>query len=172
MRALKNAVVTHKKPNAEMLKKRKAEMKSTKSNKAMKKDQNAPKRPATAFFIFMEEFRKTFKEKFPDAKAGPAVGKAGGEKWKSMSDAEKAPYAEKSLGRKAEYEIALEVYKKKLVTVFFSLSHFVPSASLCPNITRIALRPLKLKLKCQQNHRNQPLMSVMTESKKLALALS
>ncbi|XP_022971125.1 high mobility group B protein 3-like [Cucurbita maxima] len=114
MRALKNAVVTHKKPNAEMLKKRKAEMKSTKSNKAMKKDQNAPKRPATAFFIFMEEFRKTFKEKFPDAKAGPAVGKAGGEKWKSMSDAEKAPYAEKSLGRKAEYEIALEVYKKKL----------------------------------------------------------
>ncbi|KAL0536640.1 hypothetical protein IC582_025598 [Cucumis melo] len=108
MRALRNAVVTHKKPNAQKLKQRKAEMKSTKSKK---KDQNAPKRPATAFFVFMEEFRMMFKEQFPDAKAGPVVGKAGGEKWKSMSDAEKAPYAEKALKRKAEYEIALEAYK-------------------------------------------------------------
>ncbi|XP_022140698.1 high mobility group B protein 3-like [Momordica charantia] len=114
MRAQRNAVIARKKPNAEMLKQRKAEMKSTKSNKSMKKDQNAPKRPATAFFIFMEEFRKTFKEKFPDAKAGPAVGKAGGEKWKSLSDAEKAPYAEKALSRKTEYVIALEAYKKTL----------------------------------------------------------
>ncbi|XP_022944518.1 high mobility group B protein 3-like [Cucurbita moschata] len=97
MRALRNAVVTHKKRNAEMLKQKKSEMKSTKINKGMKKDQNAPKRPATVFFIFMEEFRKTFKEKFPDGKAGPAVGKAGGEKWKSLSDAEKAPCAEKVL---------------------------------------------------------------------------
>ncbi|KAA0053151.1 HMG1/2-like protein isoform X1 [Cucumis melo var. makuwa] len=90
-----------------------------KSTKSKKKDQNAPKRPATAFFVFMEEFRMMFKEQFPDAKAGPVVGKAGGEKWKSMSDAvrlrflilEKAPYAEKALKRKAEYEIALEAYK-------------------------------------------------------------
>ncbi|XP_031737208.1 high mobility group B protein 3-like isoform X2 [Cucumis sativus] len=111
MRALRNAVVTHKKPNPQKLKQRKAEMKSTKSKK---KDQNAPKRPATTFFVFMEEFRKTYKEQFPDAKAGPVVGKVGGEKWKSMSDAEKAPYAEKALKRKAEYEIALEAYKNNL----------------------------------------------------------
>ncbi|XP_038902242.1 high mobility group B protein 1-like [Benincasa hispida] len=114
MRALRSAVVSRKKLNAQMLKQRKTEMKSTKSKKATKKDQNAPKRPATAFFVFMEEFRKTFKEEFPDAKAGPVVGKAGGEKWKSMSDTEKAPYAEKALRRKAEYEIALEAYKKNL----------------------------------------------------------
>ncbi|KAH7533060.1 hypothetical protein FEM48_Zijuj04G0089800 [Ziziphus jujuba var. spinosa] len=59
-----------------------------------------------------EEFRKTLKENNPDIKSGPAVGKAGGEKWKSMSDSEKALYIEKALKRKAEYEKALEAYKK------------------------------------------------------------
>ena len=33
------------------------------------------------------EFRKTFKEENPDVKGVAAVGKAGGERWKSMSDA-------------------------------------------------------------------------------------
>ncbi|KAG7010731.1 High mobility group B protein 3, partial [Cucurbita argyrosperma subsp. argyrosperma] len=88
-----------------MLKQKKSEMKSTKINKGMKKDQNAPKRPATVFFIFMEEFRKTFKEKFPDGKAGPAVGKAGGEKWKSLSDANCCSGAE------AEIEMPTESQK-------------------------------------------------------------
>ncbi|KAG2717014.1 hypothetical protein I3760_03G154500 [Carya illinoinensis] len=98
---------------ARMLKKRKAE-KNTKKDKASKKDSDAPKRPSSAFFIFMEDFRKSFKENYPDQKSGPAVGKAGGEKWKSMSDADKAPYAEKALKRKADYEQAVRAYKTKL----------------------------------------------------------
>lgn len=51
-----------------------------------------PKRPAGAFFIFMKDFRKQFKEKNPKNKSMAAVGIAGGEKWKQLSDAEKAPY--------------------------------------------------------------------------------
>lgn len=33
------------------------------------------------------EFRTTFKEEHPDVKGVAAVGKAGGERWKSMSEA-------------------------------------------------------------------------------------
>ncbi|KAF5958058.1 hypothetical protein HYC85_005283 [Camellia sinensis] len=37
------------------------------------KDPNKPKRPASAFFVFMEEFRKTYKEKHPNNKSVAAV---------------------------------------------------------------------------------------------------
>ncbi|KAJ0718343.1 putative chromatin remodeling & transcriptional activation HMG family [Helianthus annuus] len=85
------------------------------------KDPNKPKRPASAFFVFMEEFRKQFKEEHPDNKSvaaeilllGVLVGKAGGVKWKSMSDADKAPYVAKAEKRKAEYEKNMTAYNKK-----------------------------------------------------------
>ncbi|KAL7224820.1 hypothetical protein ACSBR1_026161 [Camellia fascicularis] len=51
------------------------------------KDPNKPKRPASAFFVFMEEFRKMYKEKHPNNKSVAAVGKAGEDKWKSLSEA-------------------------------------------------------------------------------------
>ncbi|CAL2232867.1 unnamed protein product [Prunus armeniaca] len=58
-----------------------------KSKKAKKdKDPNAPKRPLTAFFLFMDDFRKSFKEANPDSKLVKTVAKEGGEKWKSMTD--------------------------------------------------------------------------------------
>ncbi|KAG7987865.1 hypothetical protein I3843_03G155700 [Carya illinoinensis] len=98
MRGPRTAAIAHKKPDAEMLKKRKAE-KNTKKDKASKKDSDAPKRPSSAFFIFMEDFRKSFKENYPDQKSGPA---------------DKAPYAEKALKRKADYEQAVRAYKTKL----------------------------------------------------------
>ncbi|GFP92590.1 high mobility group b protein 3 [Phtheirospermum japonicum] len=78
------------------------------------KDPNKPKRPASAFFVFMEDFRKTYKEKHPSNKSVAAVGKAGGDKWKSLSDAEKAPYIAKADKRKAEYEKTLLAYNKKI----------------------------------------------------------
>ncbi|EOY17822.1 High mobility group B1 isoform 3 [Theobroma cacao] len=65
----------------------KSSKKRTKNVKPAKKDPNKPKRPATAFFVFLEEFRKIYKQEHPKVKAVSAVGKAGGEKWKSLSDA-------------------------------------------------------------------------------------
>ncbi|XWS56711.1 hypothetical protein CRYUN_Cryun09bG0109100 [Craigia yunnanensis] len=74
--------------------KRKAALQADKSNKkrtnnvtSAKKDPNKPKRPPTAFFVFLEEFRIIYKQEHPKVKAVSAVGKAGGEKWKSMSTA-------------------------------------------------------------------------------------
>ncbi|KAL3525174.1 hypothetical protein ACH5RR_013546 [Cinchona calisaya] len=78
------------------------------------KDPNKPKRPASAFFVFMEEFRKQYKEKHPNNKSVAAVGKAGGDKWKSLSDAEKAPFIAKAEKRKTEYEKNLQAYNKRL----------------------------------------------------------
>ncbi|CAL5332033.1 unnamed protein product [Camellia sinensis] len=54
-----------------------------KKGKVAAKDPNKPKR---------EEFRKAYKEKHPNNKSVAAVGKASGDKWKSMSEAEKAPF--------------------------------------------------------------------------------
>uniref|UniRef100_K3XZK7 HMG box domain-containing protein n=1 Tax=Setaria italica TaxID=4555 RepID=K3XZK7_SETIT len=51
------------------------------------KDPNKPKRAPSAFFVFMEEFRKEFKEKNPKNKSVAEVGKAAGNRWKSLTDA-------------------------------------------------------------------------------------
>ncbi|CAF2256704.1 unnamed protein product [Brassica napus] len=83
-------------------------------SKAAAKDPNKPKRPASAFFVFMEDFRQTYKKDHPNNKSVAAVGKAGGEKWKSLSDAEKAPFVAKADKRKVEYEKTMKAYNKKL----------------------------------------------------------
>ncbi|XVF84013.1 hypothetical protein PTKIN_Ptkin16aG0540600 [Pterospermum kingtungense] len=100
--------------------KRKAALRADKSNKKpaknakpAKKDPNKPKRPPTAFFVFLEEFRTIYKQEHPKVKAVSAVGKAGGEKWKSLSKAEKAPYEAKAAKRKSEYEKLMAAYNKK-----------------------------------------------------------
>ncbi|CAL0300456.1 unnamed protein product [Lupinus luteus] len=75
------------------------------------KDPNMPKRPATAFFLFLDDFRKAFKEENPDSKDVKRVGKEGGEKWRSMTDEEKKPYLDKFAELKVEYEKAMATYK-------------------------------------------------------------
>ncbi|KAL0338199.1 UNVERIFIED_CONTAM: High mobility group B protein 3 [Sesamum angustifolium] len=91
----------------------KVDKRQAKKDKKAKKDPNKPKRPPSAFFVFLEEFRKTFKKENPNVKAVSAVGKAGGEKWKSLTDAEKAPYEAKAAKKKAEYEKLMNAYNKK-----------------------------------------------------------
>ncbi|KAL0903395.1 hypothetical protein M5K25_027770 [Dendrobium thyrsiflorum] len=84
------------------------EKRKTGSRKA--KDPNKPKRPPSAFFVFMDQFRKEFKEKNPENKLVSVVGKAGGNKWKSMSDVEKAPYVAKADKLKEEYQKKMRSY--------------------------------------------------------------
>ncbi|KAG6517854.1 hypothetical protein ZIOFF_021253 [Zingiber officinale] len=66
-------------------------------NTKAEKDPNKPKRPPSAFFVFMEEFRKTFKEKHPNNKS-VAV--------------DKAPYVTKAAKLKAEYTKKIATYNK------------------------------------------------------------
>lgn len=103
------------------IKKRKAVLKEAKPKKVRKskkatkaaKDPNQPKRPPTPFFLFLEQFRKTFKEDHPEAKGVAVVGKAGGEKWKEMTEFEKAPFITKAQQRKQDYEKDLAAYNKQ-----------------------------------------------------------
>ena len=81
-----------------------------KRGKTSAKDPNKPKRPASAFFVFIEEFRKQYKEEHPNKKSVSVVGKAGGGKWKSMTEAEKALYVEKAKKRKSEYNKKMQAY--------------------------------------------------------------
>ncbi|KAM0883653.1 hypothetical protein ACQ4PT_031496 [Festuca glaucescens] len=76
------------------------------------KDPNKPKRAPSAFFVFMDEFRKEFKEKNPKNKSVAAVGKAAGERWKSLSESDKAPYVAKANKLKGEYNKAIAAYNK------------------------------------------------------------
>ncbi|CAN1325378.1 High mobility group B protein 7 [Linum perenne] len=77
--------------------------KRTKKEKGAAKDPNKPKRPLTAYFIFMADFRKEYKEANPDCKEPKKVAKDAGEKWKSMSEEEKKPYIEKAAQLKADF---------------------------------------------------------------------
>lgn len=88
--------------------------KQTKKEKQAAKDPNKPKRAASAFFVFMEDFRKQYKEKNPNNKSVAAVGKAGGDEWKSMSAEDKKPFVEIADQRKEEYERKMKAYNKKL----------------------------------------------------------
>ncbi|KAG6407651.1 hypothetical protein SASPL_130647 [Salvia splendens] len=96
---------------AETKKKASAEKKKTKqtdSKPKKAKNPNGKKRPPTAFFLFMNDFRKSFKEANPDCKSVATVAKEGGEKWKSMNDDEKKVYTDRAAELKAEYQKASE----------------------------------------------------------------
>lgn len=62
------------------------------------------KRPPTAFFLFMKDFRVEFKTSHPDEKGVAAVGKAAGEKWRSMTEEEKKPYNDQAKELKAQLD--------------------------------------------------------------------
>merc|ERR1719295_1943439 len=75
------------------------------------KDVNAPKRPATAYFMWMSDNRDAVKKKNPDAPI-TEMSKILGDMWKELSDASKKKYQDKATAAKAKYDKALEKYKK------------------------------------------------------------
>ncbi|CAA0364294.1 High mobility group B protein 4 [Arabidopsis thaliana] len=87
-----------------------------KAGKKTKKDPNQPKRPPSAFFVFLEDFRKEFNLANPNNKSVATVGKAAGARWKSMTDEDKAPYVAKAESRKTEYIKNVQQYNLKLAS--------------------------------------------------------
>ncbi|XP_028776718.1 high mobility group B protein 2 [Neltuma alba] len=104
---------THSTVDGNRLKRKGAGAGSKRSRKPAK-DPNKPKRPPSAFFVFMSEFREQYKKEHPENKSVTAVGKAGGNEWKAMSDADKAPYIAKAEKKKAEYEKTIKAYNMRL----------------------------------------------------------
>ncbi|KAL5756600.1 hypothetical protein ACOSP7_021038 [Xanthoceras sorbifolium] len=86
-------------------------MKQTKKHE--KFDVKKPKKPPTAFFYFLEDFRKEFQEQNPDVKSMRDIGKACGEKWKTMTYEEKVKYYDIATEKRAEFDRAMADYIKR-----------------------------------------------------------
>lgn len=84
----------------------KTEMKGKKGKKKPK-DKNAPKRNLSAYFLFLAEFRQDN----PNFGLTEMSSKAGA-KWKSLTDAERAPFDKQAAADKVRYEREMEKYKK------------------------------------------------------------
>ncbi|XP_057526685.1 high mobility group B protein 7-like [Amaranthus tricolor] len=91
------------------------ESKPKKRKLSKAKDPNMPKRPMSGYFVFLEDFRKEYKEIHPDSKGVKEVAKEAGAKWKAMTDEEKKPYLDKAAELKVEYEKAMEAYNADIV---------------------------------------------------------
>ncbi|KAL6206836.1 hypothetical protein ACLB2K_024082 [Fragaria x ananassa] len=87
--------------------------KTKQKKKGAKVDPKMPKKPPTAFFYFLEDFRKEFQEQNPDIKTMRVVGKACGEKWKTMSYEEKVKYYDIAMAKRAEFDEAMSEYIKR-----------------------------------------------------------
>ncbi|KAJ0693279.1 putative chromatin remodeling & transcriptional activation HMG family [Helianthus annuus] len=85
----------------------------TAKKKSSKLDGDKPKKPPTAFFYFLEDFRKEFQEQNPDVKSMREIGKACGEKWKTMTYEEKVQYYDVATEQRAKFEKALADYAKR-----------------------------------------------------------
>ncbi|KAG5247615.1 hypothetical protein OIU76_029838 [Salix suchowensis] len=85
----------------------------SKTMKNKKFDAMKPKKPPTAFFYFLEDFRKEFQEQNPDVKSMREVGKACGEKWKTMTYEEKVKYYDIATEKRAEFDRAMSEYIRR-----------------------------------------------------------
>ncbi|XP_047323219.1 HMG1/2-like protein isoform X2 [Impatiens glandulifera] len=98
MRAPTAGSVAHKKLDSSLVKKLKADTGMKKEKVKKKKDSGAPKRPPSAFFVFMDDFRKTYKENFPENK--------------SVAN-DKATYIATAAKKKVEYDKLKEEFNRK-----------------------------------------------------------
>jgi len=74
------------------------------------KDQNAPKRSKTSYFLFGDSVREETKREHPD-KPITEIAKLIGAKWKTLSDDEKQPFSDEAARLKEIYTAELKRYK-------------------------------------------------------------
>lgn len=75
------------------------------------KDPNAPKRPSTPYFAFMNEKRAEIKRDNPDAGVAD-IGKIGGKLWSQLDDETKQGYTEEYQGKMEAWREEMAEYKK------------------------------------------------------------
>ena len=73
------------------------------------KDPNAPKRPLSSYFLFLNDNRVKYKEKFPECSNCELI-KVLGEAWSSLNPDEKVKYDEKAKVLRQEYVVKKEKY--------------------------------------------------------------
>jgi len=91
-----------------MPKEKRSSAKTTRTGKK-KKDPNAPKRGLSAYMFFANEQRENVRAENPGIAFGQ-VGKVLGERWKALSDKQRAPYEAKAATDKKRYEDEKAIY--------------------------------------------------------------
>merc|ERR1712241_536999 len=72
-------------------------------------DPNKPKRPPTAYFLFLADFRVRMANKGIEHKE---LLKMAGEEWRNLSSEDKVPYEKNALEESKKYEIAMTEYRR------------------------------------------------------------
>ena len=77
----------------------------------MAKDPNAPKKPATAYFLFMSDLRLRMKEEDNEiVKDVARFGKYAGDQWKELADDKKKKWTDKYAELMEEYNEKMKNY--------------------------------------------------------------
>lgn len=71
------------------------------------KDANRPKRPQSAYFLWLADFRARMKNKFVENKD---ILRAAGEEWRQMTTMAKAPYEVMAEEERRKYEVKMKEY--------------------------------------------------------------
>ena len=85
--------------------------------KAQGKDPAKPKRPQTAYFYFLADFRE--KSKGLQLKEGEKIPSLAGQAWQKMNKKEREPYLQKVAEDKKRYDKEIEAYKKNVGVAVF-----------------------------------------------------
>ncbi|KIP12760.1 hypothetical protein PHLGIDRAFT_81249 [Phlebiopsis gigantea 11061_1 CR5-6] len=93
---------------------RTAQRKAGKSRKGNLKDPNAPKKPLSAYFMFLQRIRSDpalVREVFGDETETTKQSVLAAAKWRSMTDDERKPFLAQAEQEKLEYESARKLYE-------------------------------------------------------------
>ncbi|KAJ7087408.1 putative HMG1 protein [Mycena crocata] len=93
---------------------RSAQRKAGKSRKSNIKDPNAPKKPLSAYFMFLQRIRanpELVREIFGDETETTKQSVLAAAKWRSMTDDERKPFLAQAEQEKMEYEAARRMYE-------------------------------------------------------------
>merc|ERR1719229_45542 len=81
--------------------------------KRAKKDKDAPKKPMTAYFIWLSENRQALADKFGLHGKVAQLTKKAAQEWKTMDESAKVPYNNKAVAARQKYQDDLEAYKAR-----------------------------------------------------------
>ncbi|KAI0375874.1 hypothetical protein BV20DRAFT_933142 [Pilatotrama ljubarskyi] len=94
---------------------RTAQRKAGKSRKGNLKDPNAPKKPLSAYFMFLQRIRsdpELVKEVFGDETETTKQSVLAAGKWRSMTDEQRKPFLAQAEQEKLDYEAARKLYEE------------------------------------------------------------
>ncbi|KAG7097299.1 hypothetical protein E1B28_004662 [Marasmius oreades] len=115
---------------------RSAQRKAGKSRKSNIKDPNAPKKPLSAYFMFLQRIRsdpRMVQEVFGDETETTKQSVLAAAKWRSMTDDERKPFLAQAEHEKMEYETARRLYEEGTTAYGTSISFSIlPGSPLFP----------------------------------------